>query len=81
MREADGHYSAYAPALNNCGSFGDTLPECLQMTEDALRLYLQGNRELGWPLAPDNPQVTVDMSHSQEAFVYRLTIREDQPGA
>ncbi len=81
VHEADGHYSAHAPALDGCGSFGHTLPECLQMTEEAIRLCLDCRRELGGPVAPDNPRVEVDMSEYQEAFVYRLTIRELAPGA
>lgn len=80
-REPDGHYSGYAPALEDCGSFGDTLPEALQMTEEAIRLYLECRRELGWPIAPDDPHVSLDMSGTQEAFVYRLTVREDKPVA
>jgi predicted RNase H-like HicB family nuclease len=80
-REKDGRYSGCAPALDGCGSFGDTLPECLQMTEEAIRLCIDCRRELGWPVAPDDPRVEVDMSEYQEAFVYRLTIRELQPSA
>ena len=80
MRERDGkHYSAHAPALDGCGSFGHTLPECLQMTEEAIRLCLDCRRDLGWPVAPDDPRVVVDISETQEAFVYRLTIRENPP--
>ena len=79
-REPDGkHYSACAPALDDCGSFGHTLPECLQMTEEALRLSIACRRELGWPVPPDDPHVMVDMTDLQEAFVYRLTIRENPP--
>lgn len=80
-READGHYSGFAPALDGCGSFGDTLPEALQMIEEAIRLCIECRRELGWPITPDDPHVEVDMSEAQEAFVYRLTIREREPGA
>jgi predicted RNase H-like HicB family nuclease len=80
-READGHYSAYAPALNNCGSFGDTLPDCLLMTEEALWLYLDLHRRRGWPVAPDDPKVCVDMSDQREVMIYRLAIREPHPHA
>jgi predicted RNase H-like HicB family nuclease len=75
-QEADGRYVAVAPALRDCGSFGDTLPEALQMAEEAISLYLEGLREHGWEVPPDNPFVTVDMSDGREAFVIALKIRE-----
>jgi predicted RNase H-like HicB family nuclease len=81
MREKDGHYVGYAPALCNCGSMGDTLPEALRMTEEAIWLYLQTQRKHGWPIPPDDPRVCVDMSQIAEASLYRLTIREAPPGA
>ena len=76
MREEDGRYTAFAPALNDCASFGDTLPEALQMVEEAISLYVETLREQGWPVPPDDPHISVDMSESAEAFVYRLPIRE-----
>lgn len=76
LKEADGRYSAFAPALEDCGSFGDTLPEALQMAEEAISLYLESRRAHGWAIPPDNPQVCVDMTEAREASVYRLTIRE-----
>ena len=76
MREPDGRYTASAPALNDCGSFGDTLPEALQMAEEAIAGYLESLREHGWEVPPDNPLVTVDMTECREAFIFPLTIRE-----
>ena len=80
-KEPDGHFSAYAPALNDCGSFGDTLLECLLMTEEALWLYLDLHRRRGWEIPADNPTVCVDMTGQQEVTVYRLTIRESSAHA
>ena len=76
IREEDGRYTAFAPALNEVASFGDTLPEALQMVEEAISAYVETLRSRGWPVPGDSPQVTVDMTDTAEAFVYRLPIRE-----
>jgi predicted RNase H-like HicB family nuclease len=65
-REEDGRYTAFAPALNDCASFGDTLPEALQMVEEAVSLYIATLRKHGWPVPPDDPQVTVDVTEVGE---------------
>ena len=75
-RDPDGRYAAFAPALNSAGSFGDTLPEALQMAEEAIALYVETLRDKGWEIPPDNPHVEVDMTETMEASVYRLHIRE-----
>jgi len=77
-REQDGRYVVCAPALNDCGSYGDSLPEALQHAEVAIALYLDGQRRHGWPIPADDPQVCIDMTGHNEASVLRLTIREEQ---
>ena len=76
-----GHYVVCAPALEQCGSIGHTLPEALQQAEEALALYLRTQREHGWPVPPDVSEVSLDMSRITEAFVTRLPIREALYGA
>jgi predicted RNase H-like HicB family nuclease len=76
MREADGRYTAFAPALDEVASFGDTLPEALQMVEEAIALYVETLRGQGWPVPDDQPHVTVDMTDVGEAYIYKLPIRE-----
>jgi len=76
VREEDGRYTAFAPALNDCASFGATLPEALQMVEEAISLYVESRRARGWPVPPDDPHVALDMTEAAEAFVYKLAIRE-----
>jgi len=76
IREEDGRYSVMCPALNDAGSFGDTLAEALVMATEAIALYIQTLRERGWPVPEDNPHVDIDMSDALEAFVYKLPIRE-----
>jgi predicted RNase H-like HicB family nuclease len=75
IREADGRYTAFAPALQDCASIGDTLPTALQMVEEAIGLYLSTLEAKGWPVPEDDPRVAVDMTDVAEAFVYRLPIR------
>jgi len=79
IREDDGRYTAFVPALNDVASFGDTLPEALQMVEEAISLYLETLREQNWPLPPDSPQFNIDMTGASEAFIYKLPIREATP--
>ncbi len=76
MREDDGRYSVVVPALNNLATFGRTLPEALRMAEEAIILYIEALEEDGEPIPTDNPNVSVDMSEAQEAFVYRLSVEE-----
>jgi len=54
-READGRYTAFVPALNDVASFGDTLPQALQMVEEAVSAYLETVRAHGWPVAAEDP--------------------------
>ena len=74
ISEQDGRYTAFAPALNECASFGDTLPEALAMVQDAMSLYVAALRDRGWPIPPDSPKVTVDMTESPEAWLQRLPV-------
>jgi len=76
MREEDGGYSVSVPALKGCHTQGDTLVEALLMAEDAIRLYLEVLQEDGKPIPPDNPDIKIDMRDTEEALVYKLTIRE-----
>jgi antitoxin HicB len=80
-REKDGRYVVGAPALDYCGSYGDTLPEALRHAEEAIRLYIDSGRELGWPVPEDEEQVCVDMTGLTEAWLLRLVIHEGQPVA
>ena len=76
-REKDGRYVVCAPALDYCGGYGDTLPEALQHAEEAIALWLDGQRRHGWPIPADNPKVTIDTTDVTDASVQRLTIRKD----
>ena len=54
-REDDGRYTAFAPALNDCASFGDTREEALLHVADAMGLHVETVRDLGWPV-PSEPR-------------------------
>ena len=52
--EDDGRCTAFAPALNDCARFGDTREETLLSVADAMSLYVETLRDLGWPV-PTEP--------------------------
>jgi predicted RNase H-like HicB family nuclease len=54
IRESDGRYTAFVPSLNSVASFGNTVPEALQMVGEAATLYLETLRDRNWPIPPDN---------------------------
>ena len=49
-REPDGRYDVEVPALKGCHTFGDTLPEALQMAERAILLFTESLRDRGLPV-------------------------------
>jgi len=79
--ERDGRYSVTVPALNDCATFGESLPEALSMAEEAILAYLDGLQALGKPPPPDLQAVTIDLGKAPEASVYRLTVEEEMPVA
>jgi predicted RNase H-like HicB family nuclease len=54
IRESDGRYTAFVPSLNDVASFGNTVPEALQMVGEAATLYLETLRDQNWPIPPDD---------------------------
>jgi len=76
VKEKDGRYSVSVPALKGCHTWGDTLPEALQMAEEVILLYVESLTERGLPVPPDNPEVSVSMREAAEACVYKLTVEE-----
>jgi len=79
MPEKDGRYSVTVPALNDCATIGETLPEALRMAEEAILAYLDGLQALGEPLPSDAQAVTIDLGEAAEASVYRLTVQQEAP--
>jgi len=80
-REPDGRYTVTVPALDDCASFGDTLPEALNMIQEAILAYLDGLRALGKKPPPDVDAVSVRLGQASEASIYRVAIREEAPVA
>jgi antitoxin HicB len=66
--EKDGRYSALAPALG-VASWGQTVPEALQMVEEAIRLYVECLREHDEPVPPEVTMFTVDMGDATDALI------------
>jgi antitoxin HicB len=60
----DGGYTVTVPALPGCVTEGETVVECIQNAEEAIRLYLEDLRDSGEPVpeekvAPQAITVTV----------------------
>ena len=66
-QESDGLYSVEFPDLEGCFTSGETLPDAIEMAEDALCLMLYDMEEDGEPIpAPSNPK---DIAVSDDALV------------
>lgn len=76
FREPDGRYSVSVPALKGCHTWGDTVPDALENVREAIASYLAVVQEDGEPIPPDPPSVSLDMTETSEAFVYKLTVKE-----
>jgi len=75
-REPDGSYSVMVPALKGCHTCGDTLPEAIQMAEEAITGYIACLQNRDLPIPKNSASVRVDTSLSAEAMVYLLDIEE-----
>jgi len=80
-RDPEGRYLVSVPALKGCHTWGDTLPEALEMAQEAISGYLAVLQEDGDPAPADTPDVSVNMAETAEAFLYRLKVREAAPVA
>jgi predicted RNase H-like HicB family nuclease len=76
LHERDGRYSVVVPALSGCATWGETLPQALDMAKEAILAYLDGLQELGKPVPPDTETVAVDLGDATEASVYRVLAEE-----
>jgi len=73
----DGCYVVRVPALNDCSTYGDSLPQVLRRAEEAILAYLEGLQSLGQEPPPDVESVTVSLGDGPEASVYRVAVREE----
>jgi len=76
LREEDGRYSVFVPALPGCVSWGNDVPEALRMIEKAIALHTESLQARGRPLPDDVTTFTLDMEDATEAVVYRVTVLE-----
>ena len=73
----DGCYVVTVPALNDCSTYGDSLPQVLSRAQEAILAYLEGLQSLGQEPPPDVDSVTVSLGEGPEASVYRVVVREE----
>jgi predicted RNase H-like HicB family nuclease len=76
FREPDGRYSISVPALKGCHTWGDTVPDALENVREAIASYLEVLREDGEAIPADPTSVSVDMTETAEALIYKLTVKE-----
>jgi len=76
LKERDGRYSVVVPALPGCTTWGESVPEALDMVKEAILAYFDGLQELGRPVPPDVQPVTFDLGDATEASVYRVSVKE-----
>lgn len=76
VREGDGRYSVYVPALKGCHTQGDSLPHAILMAEEVMALYVESLHERGKPVPEDVETFTLDLGDASEAVVYRLAVKE-----
>jgi predicted RNase H-like HicB family nuclease len=76
VREEDGRYSAYVPALKGCMTWGETIPEALHMAEEAIEGFIAVLSEQGKPIPTDSSVLNFDLEDAKEAFVFRLDLKE-----
>jgi len=76
LREAEGGYTVTVPALPGCFSEGDTVPEALEMAQEAIRCHLSSLRKHGEPIPEDVHEVTFDWGDAAEALAYKVAVHE-----
>ena len=60
-KESEGGYTAIAPSLPGCVSYGKTLDEAKEMVEDAIKGYLVSLRKHKEPIPPPDVDVMAGM--------------------
>ena len=78
LKEDVGGYSIVVPALAGCFSQGETVPEALENAQEAIRCHVACLRQHGRPLPDDVDTVAFEWGESQEAYAYRVTVREPE---
>jgi predicted RNase H-like HicB family nuclease len=73
----DGAYVVTVPALSDCSTYGDTLPQVLNRAQEAILAYLEGLRSLGQEPPLDLESVNVHLGTAPEASIYRVAVREE----
>ena len=62
-KEPEGGYTAFVPSLPGCVTYGDTIDEAIDMTREAVELYIESLIEHNEPVPSE-----------EEVFEYNLQI-------
>ena len=75
LREDDGRYSVFVPALSGCYTWGETLPHALRMAVEAMALHLASLADHGDPIPDDVSTFALNLEDAVEAVIHRVEVR------
>lgn len=78
LKEEVGGYSVVIPALPGCFTEGETVPEALEHAQEAIRCHIASLQRHGRPIPRDVETVAFEWGDSQEAYAYKVTVREQE---
>ena len=67
-KEPEGGYTAFVPSLPGCVTYGETIDEAIEMTKEAVELYIES-------LIDHNEPVPSEVPSEEEVFEYNLQIK------
>ncbi|GHU77572.1 HicB family protein [Clostridia bacterium] len=76
VKEADGGYSVLFKGLPGCGTQGDTLPEAMEMANDALGCWLDASIKHGDPIPPPQDIESIPLDQGQFASLIYVDLEE-----
>ena len=73
--EPEGVFSVLVPALPGCFSMGDTIPEALEMAEEAILCHIEMLHKLGKPIPREGTHVRLDPEDlTGTLFPYKVSV-------
>ena len=73
LKEPEGGYTVVVPALPGCVTYGDTVPQALNMAEEAIECYVESLLQHDEPVPADGPTLCIETEDLTEGFLFRVT--------
>jgi predicted RNase H-like HicB family nuclease len=74
LKDADGGYGVYVPAIPGCYSQGDNLAHALAMAREAIELHLEVTVEDGEPVPRDTHDFRLRMNGAKSGVIRRVQV-------